>query len=286
MAMPSAVALAVPFGQLADDLRNHIDRLEVPAALSAEYASVRQKHGIDEVRVPSLFRDFVRARVLFEATRDGGLFRLKWAVTDQEPGSRRIWQIWRVKTAFFGPPTAVAECDEISGLYAFLAKRVGVRAVGLFYPTYNHTIAAWEPLGLGKPNPSHRILIPTTQIFLSCEAGFDQTSFDPRTQRVWEYPLRDVRDDTVLPDELVAFLLGQIDAYGGASPDLLALMRLDRAVRFGSSTGPCTDTRLSLAHALRAQGLSTADRVALEHYARRELEAELRSDAALDAITP
>jgi hypothetical protein len=285
LAWPSAAALAVPFGQLANDLRDHIDRLEPDAGLSAEYDAVRQKHGIDELRVPSLRADFVRARILFEATRDGGLFRLKWAVTDQEPGSRRIWETWRRKTAFFGPPTAIAECDEISGLYAFLAKRAGVRAVGLFYPTVNHTIAAWEPLGLGKPDPRHRILIPTTQIFLSCDAGFDTTTFDPRAQRVWEYPLHDVNDNTAISDELAGFLLGQIDAYGASSPDLLALLRLDRAVRFGSSTGPCTQTRLSLVEALRTRDLSTADRAALEHYAHHEMAADLHPEKVLDALS-
>jgi hypothetical protein len=202
---------------------------------------------------------------------DGGWWRLRWAVTDQEPRTHEIWKAWRRSppTAQFDGASAVAECDEITALFSVAARRLGVRGVGLFYPTWNHVIAGWMPEALSKRESGKVVLVPTTQIFLSCESTFDQTSFRTPKQ-VYEYPLRDTPDDTELPPELAAFLLEQVRAYGEASPDLLALIRTKRAELLGSSVHDCGAYRAQLAAQLEPR-LTCADRRALQHLAETEL---------------
>ena len=203
-------------------------------------------------------------------------------ITDQEPSSAKIWKDWRRSPpqSAFAAPSAVAECDEISALFSVTARRLGVRGVGLFYPTWNHVIAGWTPAALTERSGARVVLIPTTQIFQGCEATFDQTSF-AAPKRVYEYPRYDVRDSTEIPTELAAFLLEQVRAYGEASPTLLALIRAKRAALIQSSLGNCDDYRKKLAAEL-AGGLGCADQRALQHLATEELQdPSLRSDAVL-----
>jgi hypothetical protein len=223
----------------------------------------------------NLRRDFTRLWALFEATRDGGWWRLRWNVTDQEPSSLQIWKAWLRSplTAGFATPSAVAECDEITALFSVAARRVGVRGVGLFYPTWNHVIAGWAPAGFEPENRGEVVLIPTTQIFQGCSATFDQTSFRP-PKYVYEFPRTDVKDDVELPVPLAAFLLEQVRAYGEATPALLALIRAKRADLLVSSLGDCDDYRRHLKREV-ARNLTCADRRALRHLADVELD---RSD--------
>ena len=61
------------------------------------------------------YQDFVIARLLYEATRDAGLWNLHWTLTDQQPTSDRVWKQWRlVQAPSTLKPTAIAECDELS----------------------------------------------------------------------------------------------------------------------------------------------------------------------------
>jgi hypothetical protein len=106
------------------------------------------------------YSDFVVVRVLFEATRDAGFWNLHWSITDQPPNSDRIWSQWlTVGRPSPVTPTATAECDELSALYAFLAERAGVKSVGLFWPFPNHTVAVW----VVRPvkSASIRVVVPT-----------------------------------------------------------------------------------------------------------------------------
>jgi len=85
-------------------------------------------------------------------------------------------------------PTATAECDELSALFAFLAGRAGVRSIGLLWPYPNHTVAVWT---VG----SVRVVIPTTQIFLEESDYWGTKKFDPwRQKAIYEYIRRDVPD--------------------------------------------------------------------------------------------
>ena len=183
----------------------------------------------------------------------------------------------------FATPSAVAECDEITALFSVTARRLGVRGVGLFYPTWNHVIAGWAPEGLDQTKRGNVVLIPTTQIFLGCQDTFDRTSFKPPKQ-VYEFPRYDVKDDVEMPASLAAFLLEQVRAYGEASPPLLALIRTKRAELLRSSLGDCAAYRRRVQEEV-AGHLSCADRRALRHLAGVELgRPELSEAAALSYL--
>lgn len=250
------------------------------SALQGSYAAFAQRHQVDP-ETPGLRRDFERLWTAFEATRDGGWWRLRWAVTDREPRTHEIWKAWRRAPLQprFDAPSAVAECDELSALFSVAARRLGVRGVGLFYPTWNHVIAGWMPEGLSKRKHGGVVLVPTTQIFLDCEATFDQTTFAAPKQ-VYEYPLRDTPDETELPMALAEHLLEQLRQYGEATPELLALIRTKRAELLGSSVGDCSAYRAKLAANL-APRLTCADRRALRYLATRELDQPAASDAEI-----
>lgn len=232
-----------------------------------------ERHHLDET--PERVRDYVVVRTLFELARDGGPWRLRWAVTNREPSAKDLWRAW-----VSAPPddagtgaSATAECDELSALHAGLARRLGVRGVGLFWPTWNHTITAWEPA------PKVRVLLPTTQIFQPCDATFDDTTFDGTVQKtVFEFPAGDVPDRFVVPAKLAVFLLDQVTQYAGASLDVLATLRIRRAIRLGSSVPASCD---SGAAALRSRSLGPADVRALERYGSAELGLASPSAAAV-----
>jgi hypothetical protein len=271
---PAPVALPerVTMGDFWAALGAQIDQLDT-APLAPSFEAFVAHHHADAS--PALRRDFTRLWAVFEATRDGGWWRLRWNVTDQEPSSIQIWKAWTRSPPIpsFSTPSAVAECDEISALFSVTARHLGVRGVGLFYPTWNHVIAGWAPVGIDQSERGGVVLIPTTQIFQGCAATFDQTSFQP-PRHVYEFPRIDVKDSVELPAARAAFLLEQVRAYGEATPSLLALIRAKRARMLVSSLGDCDDYRRQLAHEV-AQNPSCADRRALRHLATVELN---RSD--------
>jgi hypothetical protein len=171
------------------------------------------------------YSDFVLVRLLYEATRDAGLWNLHWTITDQPPNSDRIWQQWQsAGTAVATSPTASAECDELSALYAFLVGRAGVHGVGLFWPYPNHTVAVWviQPVS----GPPVRVVVPTSQIFLDVTDSFGTRKFNPWHQKtIYEYRRRDVPDSFELPKPLFDFFVSQLDKYGGASDSTLQELR-------------------------------------------------------------
>src|SRR5215207_9111906 len=138
--------------------------------------------------------DFAVVRLLFESTRDAGLWNLHWTITDLEPNSDNVWKQWgSARGPVAWVPTATAECDELSALFAFLARRAGVKGVGLFWPYSNHTVAVWTV------RPGVRVVVPTTQIFLEENDRFGTRKFDPWTQKnIYEYTRRDAPDTLVI----------------------------------------------------------------------------------------
>ena len=171
------------------------------------------------------YSDYVLIRMYFEATRDAGLWNLRWAITDKPPNSDNIWRQWRdVRQPSAIIPTATAECDELSALFAFLVERSGVKSVGLLWPYPNHTVAVW----VVRPStgPTLRVVVPTTQIFLEPTDYFDTAKFDPWHQRnVYEYTRRDVPDSFALQPKLFEFFVQQVEAYAGASDSTLQQLR-------------------------------------------------------------
>jgi hypothetical protein len=204
-------------------LREKARALENSSGMRRGFQSFTATHHLspDSIR----YSDYVMARLLFEATRDARLWNLHWSITDQPPNSDRIWQQWKVA----GRPsvlksTATAECDELSALYAFLAEREGVKSVGLLWPYPNHTVAVW----VLRPTagPVIRVVVPTSQIFLTESDTFDTRKFDPwRQKTIYEYTRRDAPDSYELPKPLFDFFLQQVDKYAGASDATLQCLR-------------------------------------------------------------
>jgi hypothetical protein len=260
----------VTMGEFWRALSAQIAQLDT-AALRSGFEAFAAQHAVDPSS-PALFGDFAKLWVVFEATRDGGWWRLRWDITDQEPSSVKIWKAWfrtPPPEQSFAAASAVAECDEITALFSVTARRLGVRGVGLFYPTWNHVIAGWSPPAFAEQSVKDVVLIPTTQIFQGCPSTFDRTTFKPPRQ-VYEFPRVDIKDDVEMPAALAAFLLEQVRAYGEATPALLALIRAKRADLLQSSLGDCSGYRRELVSELRAS-LTCADKSALRHLATREL---------------
>ncbi len=200
--------------------------LESSSGMQFAYQKFTSAHNLsaDSVR----YSDFVIVRLLFEATRDAGFWNMHWDITNQPPNSDSIWQQWRgVSNPSPLKPTATAECDELSALFAFLSERAGIKGIGLFWPYANHTVAVWvfQPTS----GPTVRVVVPTSQIFLEQADMFDTRKFDPWTQKtIYEYKRRDVPDNFELPKPLFDFFLRQVDRYAGASDVTLQELRYFR----------------------------------------------------------
>jgi hypothetical protein len=212
------------------------------------------------------YSDFVLVRVIFEATRDAGFWNVHWSVTDQPPNSDRIWSQWKtVAHPSFTGETATAECDELSALFAFLVERSGVKGVGLFWPYPNHTVAVWSIHPANRP--VIRVVIPTSQIFLTENDTFDTHKFDPwRQKTIYEYTRRDVPDSFELPQPMFEFFLSQLDKYGGASTDVLQQIRNLRDSVFHRSLTREQAARESMRRTA-AYASSPEDRAAFQHFA-------------------
>jgi hypothetical protein len=277
----AALPERIPMKDFGDALRGRVEGC-ASSARAPDASAFYAAHKLEAT--PERVRDYVRVRTLFEMTRDGGPWRVRWAITNRDATARVIWSAWtrtpppNASTA----PSATAECDEVSALFAGLVRRTGTRGMGLFWPTWNHTIAAWEVA------PGVRVLVPTTQIFLGCEETFDRaTTFDPKKQRtVYEFPTSDVPDATPVPKSVAVFLLDQVTHYGAASLDVLALVRTHRALALASSVSDdCRAGMVERARALRARRIIPAvDRIALARYAEELGLPRATPEAALDRI--
>lgn len=207
---------------------------------------------------------FCTVRILFEATRDAGLWNLHWAITNREPNSENVWRQWAgLRRVAFVMPTATAECDELSALFAFLARQAGVPGVGMLWPTSNHTVAVWSiatPAGRGT-----RVVVPTTQIFLDESDMLGTRTFDPWKQRaIYEYIRQDAPASLRLPARLMTFLREQIDRYAGAGDSILQRLRYLRAAVFNGTATP-GEAAMSAA-VLLPTCTNPEDRSALDHF--------------------
>ena len=223
-------------GQLVISIRQKAKALESSAGMKSEFRAFTMARAIppDSIR----YSDYVIVRLIYEAARDAGFWNMHWQITDQPPNSDRIWKQWSAeRRPSLTAPTAIAECDELSALFAFLVERAGVRNVGLFWPYPNHTVAVWSV------NPAGgrvvRVVVPTSQIFLEEGDDFDTRKFDPwRQKTIYEYTRRDVADSFEIPKPLAEFFLLQIDRYAGASNDTLQRIRYLRDAVFRNAWSP------------------------------------------------
>jgi hypothetical protein len=268
---PSEASSGISFGRWLEELLVLLDAVPAPS-VDAEYTEFVAANHLPEAN-PQLKTDYRRVRLLFEAVRDGGFWHLRWDITDQQPSSRRIWKHWLEAPVLrgFAEPSVTAECDESSALMGMLARHLKLNNVGLFYPTWNHTIAVWAPLA-GKPKRPV-VQLPTTQIFLDCGAGFDKTTFLTGLRNIESYPNWDVRKDTLIPSERAEWLLSQLRDYAAASPLLWSLIRAKRAHLMRSSMGACGTERQNWQQTLHLS-LTSGDTQTLLTLAKKELSLE------------
>ncbi|HEV2194749.1 MAG TPA: hypothetical protein VGR55_04175 [Candidatus Acidoferrum sp.] len=220
------------------------------------------------------YSDYVLIRLFFEATRDAGLWNVHWSITDQPPNSDNVWRQWHaVSKPSFWEPTATAECDELSALFAFLVERAGVRSVGLFWPASNHTVAVWV---LKPPSGKViRVVVPTSQIFLTETDYFDTKKFDPwRQKTIYEYTRRDVPDSFEVPKPLAEFFLHQLDKYAGATDATLQRLRYLRDAVLNRQITPDQAAREALRQRASLAKSPAEDASALQDFAN-DMKAEL-----------
>lgn len=215
-------------------LSTEADALGRTKTVRDEYDALRDKHGLPDD--PRLYADYLRVRLAFEATRAGGLWGLEWRVTDRLPQSDAVWTQWRAlpapKGSVWPTTTAVAECDELSALFAVVARGIGLSRrsqVGLFWPTSNHTVAVWivadARADVGTPR-SVRIVVPTSQIFLDSAQSLGTDAFDPwRQPRIYDYGRRDIDANATLPAALARYFMAQVRRDGARSRGELQGMR-------------------------------------------------------------
>jgi hypothetical protein len=206
----------VRYSEFIAQMRQVADELAELKVVQQEHAALLAEHGLTADQMPLL--SFSRVRLAFEATRDGGLWGIRWAITDQMPWSDRIWAQWSkldLATMTEDGVTAVAECDELSALFAMLARDMGVEGfVGLHWPYWNHTVAVWQLPGT-EPRTT-RIVVPTSQVFLSREATLGTREL-PAQRVVFPYARKDLKPDSALPAPLARVLLARLRAFGALS---------------------------------------------------------------------
>lgn len=261
--------------ELLGGLRDKAKGLEGTTGMRTAFQSLSSRFSLPPSAVR--YSDFVIARLVFEATRDAGLWNLHWAITNREPESDNIWRQWQaVRQPLFAKPTATAECDELSALFAFLSRSLGVRGIGLLWPYPNHTVAAWEIHPAGRK--AVRVVVPTTQIFLASTDLFGTTKFDPWRQRtIPEYNRRDARPELQFPRALLDFFLGQAERYGGATDTTLQRLRyLREAVFLRSLTPDRAAVNADLSSLALAKG-PPEDLAAFSDFAREMRSAEAGS---------
>src|SRR5690606_26305929 len=174
---------SVTYGEFIEELRRVADELADTPEVRRGYERLLSEYQLTSADVSP--QTYSRVRLVFEATRDGGFWGIRWDITDRMPWSDAIWEQWRAhdwtkeEEAATSPlsvetdttpgraasrddaaseaarettprevipraaaprevtsPTAVAECDELSALFALLARDLEIDGfVGLFWPT-------------------------------------------------------------------------------------------------------------------------------------------------------
>jgi hypothetical protein len=224
----------VPYRALVEEMRRVADGLSTAPEVERSYRALLADYDLRPGDVS--MQSYSRVRLVFEATRDGGLWGLKWAITNRMPWSDAIWQQWQEVDFQEAEPdvTAIAECDELSALFSLLARDVGIQGfVGLHWPAWNHTVAVWEVrrgATENDPGVGVRMMVPTSQIWLSREATLGSREFS--TGRVvFPYARQDRKPDSEIPVALARFLIERLERYGALSTEAL----LERRQRFGGS---------------------------------------------------
>jgi hypothetical protein len=104
--------------------------------------------------------------------------------------------------------TAVAECDELSALFAFLVRRLGVKRAGFLGGGPNHVVAHWT---LRSAQREVRVVVPTSQVFLTPRASLGTREINAYSATtVWDYWRQDVPVGFTIPAPLARYFVEQL----------------------------------------------------------------------------
>ena len=212
------------------------DAMEEDPTVQVAFDAFVQERGL--VPTASMRRDYARVKLAFEATRDGGWWHLRWDITNRKPNSEEIWAQWQADPLLFDAagdplPTATAECDELSALFAFLGRKLGVDKLGLFWPEWNHVVAVWS---VTQGETTHRIVVPTSQIFLDADASLGTKGFNPWKQKtIYTYRRKDMSQRSSLPMTLAKALIDQAWRHAFEGPVAAQSHRNARSLALGGS---------------------------------------------------
>ncbi len=165
---------------------------------------------------------------------------MTWQITNELPQSDLVWAQWQQieladDAGELPEVTAIAECDELSALFAFVVQRIGLSKrseVGLFWPTGNHTVAVWTLDR--KSEHATRLIVPTSQIYLDSEQSLGTGEFNPWNQKhIYDYRRKDAALDLELPASLARGFVRAVQDHGGRSQAELQDMRNQRERRQG-----------------------------------------------------
>jgi hypothetical protein len=209
-------------------LSEEVEGVAASASVRSDYEAFLAAFELDDHG--DLYLDYVRVKIAFEATRAGGWWGLQWDITNEQPNSDKIWAHWRtleLEAAPLPETTAIAECDELSALFAFVAQRIGLSRsseVGLLWPTGNHTVAVWTIDA--KTDAPTRVVVPTSQIFLDGEQSLGTTEFNPWKQKsIFDYRRQDAANKLELPAALASQFVLTVREHGGRSQAELQAQR-------------------------------------------------------------
>src|ERR1044071_2943385 len=79
--------------RLVEALREKAKALEKTSGMQLGFKTLTAANKLQPGQVS--LSDFAVVRLLFESTRDAGLWNLHWKITDLEPNSDKIWEQWR-----------------------------------------------------------------------------------------------------------------------------------------------------------------------------------------------
>lgn len=232
----------VTVAQLLAALEAEVELVAAAPAVQADYEAFLDHFEL--AHDDALQRDYVRIKLAFEATRAGGLWGLRWDITNQEPQSDRVWSQWQqleLPGASAGLPdtTAVAECDELSALFAFVVHRIGLSKrseVGLLWPTSNHVVAVWTLDR--KSDHALRIVVPNSQIYLGRDESLGTDEFNPwRQKTIFDYRRKDAALDLTLPTALARAMMRAVHQQGARSQAELQQLRNEREQRQSPAPG-------------------------------------------------
>ena len=230
-------------------LSEEVPKVAASEAVAADYAAFLDRFELSDRAValssgewPELYLDYVRIKIAFEATRAGGWWGLRWAITNEDANSDKIWAAWR-ELDHSGPVperaselaplpaiTATAECDELSALFAFVVQRIGLSKesdVGLFWPEWNHVVAVWtiHP----KSEQPIRVVVPTSQIWLEDASSLGTNEFNPwKQKRIYDYRRQDAKAELTIPGWLASRFVQAVREHGGRPQAELQAMRNEK----------------------------------------------------------